>query len=220
MSVSIHQEEGQGTNVYYLETRLTKLKCWQVWQRVGNMLQTHAFGLPFCLTGVLLTKDDVAAGDLLKNRRPPLRNMSVVVEPCSNSSAAQEWTLDPHTQDSLLSIRWNGGGGRDGTAAALCVTVVSATSPDIPGDGQDVRLQPCPAGDGSPSHSDDHRNQQKTSVDAAQSAAGAIYCQAEVCQDGAKDAWPARSFLSIDDGKTFQFMGDIETYAHRHTTFV
>ena len=166
----------------------------QVWRRVGNMLQTHAFGLPFCLAGVLLTAHDVA-GDT--SRRPPLRNMSVVVETCNNSSAAQNWSLDAHTQDSLLSIRWNG--GRGGTE--LCVTVVSATSPDIPGGAQDVRLEPCP------SHSGDH---QETSVDA--STAGAIYCQAEVCEDGAHDAWPAQSFLSIDDGKTFQLMGEIETY--------
>ena len=111
----------------------------QVWRRAGNMLQTHAFGLPFCLTGVLLM-EDVAAGGT--NRRPTLRNMSVVVEPCNNGSAAQSWSLDVHTQDSLLSIRWNG--GRGGTV--LCVTVVSATSPDIPGGAQDIRLAPCPAG--------------------------------------------------------------------------
>ena len=89
--------------------------------------------------------------DPIPGRRPPVRNASVVVEPCVHGNAAQMWSLDTHAHDSLLSIRWHGGGRTWPTAAAtaataLCVTVMNSRSPDMPdvAGAQDILLKPCP----------------------------------------------------------------------------
>ena len=168
----------------------------QIWLRVGDALQTQVRGVSFCLTGIVMGESLATNGSTL---RPPVRNMSAVVEPCVAGSAAQSWTLTTHTDDSTLSIRWHG--SQDSGRLPLCLTVVSATSPDMPGGAQDIRLEVCPP-----------TRAPLFEPAAATMPQGAIYCQAEVCQDGAHDAWPAWSFLSIDDGNSFQLVGEVATY--------
>jgi hypothetical protein len=168
----------------------------QVWLRVGNALQTEVRGVVFCLTGIVTDEP------LASPARPPVRNMSAVVEPCVAGTVAQSWTLVTHADDSLLSIQWNGAASAESRRSPLCLTVVSATSPDLPGGAHDIRLEVCP-----PTHAP-----LLVPPVAFIAPPGAIYCQAEVCQDGAKDAWPAWSFLSIDDGRSFQLVGEVATY--------
>jgi hypothetical protein len=108
----------------------------QVWRHVRGTLQTVVHGKPYCMTGVV-TPPEATTAHL---SAPPVRNMSVVMEPCRGPSTAgdtQRWALRPHSRDSFLAIVW-------GADPRLCVTLTADGSPDVPsGDAHDVRLAPC-----------------------------------------------------------------------------
>ena len=186
----------------------------QIWRYGGDgALQTTVHGEHYCMAGVVTPLALTATSDDYVHA-PPVRNMSVVMEPChqpGNAGDAQRWTLQPHGHDSFLSIVWQ-------QDPRLCVTLTADGSPDIPGqDAHDVRLVPCHNGSSSGGGATtDVESALPTATDpaaCADTAAGcAIYCQGIICEDGPKDAWPAWSFLSIDDGRTFRAVGEIETY--------